>query len=241
MPTLRLAVQAAALILTVLGYFLLVRNFGLPHWAFFLTVVAFGMFFCGWVCPFGTVQEWFRAVGRKLFGITYRLPVRAARYLAFSRYIVVVLGGAFAWSALEARRTFISATMGEVAETAAYAVLGVLLALSLFVDRPYCRFLCGFGAVAGLASMARLFGIKRDGGKCTGCGRCDTACMMGVEVSRAHNVRDPNCINCGKCLAACRVDGALRTGLTIPCKADAAALKDKYLERGENAKRPTAL
>lgn len=225
----RFLTQAAALVLAVAVSFALVRNMGLPRWAFAALVIVAGMFFCGWVCPFGTVQEWLRVAGKRFTGVTLRIPERVDRYLLLARYVLLVLGGVLALSALNARHTFVAVATGTAAEAAAYAILAGILALSLFVDRPFCKYLCGFGAVSGLTSVFRVFTVKRDGDRCVGCRQCDRSCMMGVEVSKAHNVRDPHCINCGKCAARCPVPGALEPGFALPCLADAKVLKTKYL------------
>lgn len=224
----RLLCQTIALALTVLGYFAFIRGFGMPKWMFAATVLLSGLFFCGWVCPFGTIQEWLRSFGKNVLGITWKIPTHINRYLLFSRYVFTALGLVAIVSSLDARKTLVMALSGRIAGAAAIAVLAGLLLLSLFVDRPYCKFLCGFGALFGLASMVRFFAVKRNAAACAGCGRCDASCMMGVEVSLANNVRDPNCINCGKCVAACPVPGALGIGFAPPCKADVAALAKKY-------------
>lgn len=231
----RLAAQIACFAITVFGSFALIKSLGLPNWAFIGTVILAGLFFCGWACPFGTTQEWLRALGKRVTGVTLNIPEKINRYLLLSRYLLPVLGTVLVLAALDARRTFIMSLAGSAAETAAYAVLGVILILSLFVDRPYCKYLCGFGAVFGLMSVLRFFGVKRDDHACVQCGKCSSACQMGVEVAKAHTVRDPNCINCGKCVSACPVPGALAVGFAPPSRKDLAALRRKYFAESASA------
>lgn len=224
----RLAAQTLGLALTATGfYYAFVRGFGLPKWLFTASVVVAGLFFCGWFCPFGTIQEWLRPLGRKL-GLSLNIPVRLNRYLSFSRYLLIPLAFIAFFSFLDSRRIFVSVVTGNAATAGALAVLVAVLLLSLAVDRPFCRYICGFGATTGPLGMLRLFGIRRDADKCVGCGKCDKTCLMGVEVSMAHAVRDPHCINCGKCVMACPVPGALTVGVTVPARADVAALRKKY-------------
>lgn len=227
----RLLVQLAGLAVTVFASFALIRTLGLPRWAFMGTVLVAGLFFCGWVCPFGSVQEWLRLAGKRLTGFTLRIPEKINRYLLFSRYLLVLLGSVMVLSALDSRRAFITTLAGNTAEIAAYAVLGGILLLSLFVDRPFCKYICGFGAISGLYSMLRFFGIRRDDHACVNCGRCSAACQMGVEVAKAHTVRDPHCINCGKCVAACPVPQALTVGFAPPSRKDLTALWRKYFPK----------
>lgn len=227
----RFVVQMTALALTIAGMSALVRNMGLPKWAFISAVILTGMFFCGWMCPFGTIQEWLRRAGKRLTGRTLRVPERIDRYLRLSRYAILPLEAVVFFSAFDSRRAFAMAMAGHTVETAAYVILGVMLALSLFMDRPFCKYLCSFGAVYGLSSIFRLITIKRNGEKCINCGKCNRTCQMGVQVSKAHNVRDPHCIQCGKCLAACPVPGALQAGITLPCLDDARAASEKYFPK----------
>lgn len=129
---------------------------------------------------------------------------------------------------LDSRRAFFFTLAGKSVEVAAYTVLGIILFLALFVDRPFCKYLCGFGALYGLSSVFRVFTLKRAATACVGCGKCDASCPMGVEVSSCHSVRDPHCINCFACVAACPVKGALKAGFSLPGRNDTAALKNKY-------------
>lgn len=234
----RLAAQVLGLVLTVIGYYyVVVRGFGVPKWLFVGSVIVAGLFFCGWFCPFGTVQEWLRHLGKKI-GLNLAVPTRVNRYLSFSRYLLIPLSSIAFFSFLDSRRIFISAITGDIAAAGALAILAAILLLSLAVDRPFCRYLCGFGAIHGLFSMARVLGLRRDAVKCVGCRKCDKACMMGVEVSLAHAVRDPHCINCGKCMGVCPVPGALTAGVTIPSRVDVTALHKKYVRPGKERLHP---
>ena len=236
----RFGVQAIAFAVTAATSFAVVRSMGLPTWAFMGSIILAGLFFCGWICPFGSAQEWLRYFGKRVFGISLTIPKRFDRYLLFSRYVLLLLGGVLVVAALDSRKTFMVSLAGTVAEVTALSILGVLLVLSIFVDRPYCRYLCKFGAMAGLFSIFRVFGIQRNVNACVNCGKCDEACMMGVEVSRANTVRDPNCINCGKCLSACAVPDALRVGFALPCLKDAKAVKEKYAPRADSGRNDDA-
>lgn len=227
----RLAVQIAVAAISLAIGFSLGPSLGIPKWAIAVMAVAAGMFFCGWICMFGTLQEWLRPVGRKL-GLTWRIPPKIDRYLTLLRYVAPFVILPLGWRAVNARQTFYRTATGGAATETALAILGALLLLSLAVDRPFCKYICGFGATMGLASILRPLTVKRDQTLCSNCGRCDKACIMGVEVSKANNVRDPHCIDCGRCLTACAKPGALGFGFALPGKADLVALKRKYFPEG---------
>ncbi|TVQ17826.1 MAG: 4Fe-4S binding protein, partial [Spirochaetaceae bacterium] len=89
------------------------------------------------------------------------------------------------------------------------AALALILVGSLFVERPWCRWVCPFGAVQGTLSLAAPWTIRRSATDCPGCRRCTRACPMGIDVHTPTAVRDTRCVRCMECVDACRVDGAL--------------------------------
>ncbi len=212
----RFVVQATALVITVVGAYALIKGMGVPKWAFYTIVIMGGMFFCGWLCPFGTIQEWLYHVGQSTIGYSLKIPPRIDRLLSYSRYLVLIVLGVFAIEIYEPRLAFSGYFSGKSAEVGAYAMLGGFLLLALFMERPFCRYLCGFGAHYGLLSIIRLFSVKRDSAKCVKCKKCDARCLMGVRVSSTAVVRHPHCINCFKCISTCPVSGALAYGMAFP-------------------------
>ena len=57
-----------------------------------LTAVLFGPVFCGWVCPLGTIQEWFASIGKKIFKkkrYNHFIPAKIDRVLRYARYLVL--------------------------------------------------------------------------------------------------------------------------------------------------------
>jgi polyferredoxin len=81
----------------------------------------------------------------------------------------------------------------------AVAVLAAVLALSLFVERPFCKYACPFGAMQGVFNLFRVFGIRRNASTCIDCKACDRVCPMNIEVSKAGRVRNHQCITCLEC------------------------------------------
>jgi len=216
----RLGAQFIVMRFTIAGYNHLVDIDILPGSVFVLSVVFFGMFFCGWACPFGAAQEWVRVLGVRMTGITLNIPNPLHRYLALSRYVLWLSVFVIAWdpttAPINSRRAFLSFFAGGNSAYAAVIFLSVMLAVSLFMDRPYCKYLCRRGAGRGIVGMARPFTVIRNQSRCVGCGKCDRICQMGIEISTAGNLRTANCINCFKCVAGCPAHGALKFGFAIP-------------------------
>ena len=87
-------------------------------------------------------------------------------------------------------------------------ILGIVLLTSLFVERPFCKYACPYGAVLGLTNLFRVFGIRRSASTCINCKACDRSCPMNIQVSTAGVVRRHQCISCLECTseAACPVE-----------------------------------
>jgi polyferredoxin len=116
----------------------------------------------------------------------------------------------------------------------AIIVLAVVLAASLFVERPWCRWLCPFGAVLGLVQLISPWKIRRNTDLCTSCGLCGRACPMNIDVDKKKAVYDTRCNRCGECLAACPVAGALDHSFPGKSKSGTPklSLKNRFLTAG---------
>ncbi len=179
-----------------------------------------GAFFCGWLCPFGAMQELMGTIGRKLKLPRFRVPQRVEKFLRLLRYMVLALsmtGLGIILFLTEPNSTFLAGLSGSVSyvTASAWILTGVLILLSLFVDRPFCRYLCSEGAMYGLVSMGRLFSIKRDSDVCIDCGLCDRICPMEVRISDRSHIRNPQCNNCFKCIDKCPASGVLSYGWAV--------------------------
>lgn len=200
---LRFIVQAFFLFGTALSL-----KTGVGLWGTFLLlpIFIFGVFFCGWVCPFGSMQEWIGKMGRKLGIKKYKIPRYIQDYLQMSRYVFLALYAVGVTVAvLNARGTFGREFFSGTADAAALIVMGGFLAASFFMDRPFCNYFCGKGASYGLFGIFRLFSIQRDAGRCVHCRLCNQKCPMNIMVEYTDFVRHPNCINCFQCINVCPV------------------------------------
>ncbi|MFZ7119846.1 MAG: 4Fe-4S binding protein [Eubacteriaceae bacterium] len=173
----------------------------------FLMSVLFGSVFCGWICPFGTFQEWSSKIGKKIFKRKYNnfISKKLDYYLRFIRYIVLV------WiiynTAMTAKLVFINIDpyyalfhfwTGEVAVSALF-ILGIVLLSSIFIERPWCKYLCPYGAILGLSNKISIFKIVRNKSKCISCMSCDKNCPMNIIVSKQEIINNHQCIRCMEC------------------------------------------
>jgi polyferredoxin len=179
----------------------------------FLLAILFGPVFCGWVCPLGTVQEWFAALGRKLFGkkrYNHFIPEKLDNILRYLRYVVLTwvvfmtaVSGTLMFANIDPYFALFNFWTSEVA-VGGLIVLGVTLLASLFVERPWCKYACPYGAVLGIFNLVRVFGIRRQHTTCISCSLCDNNCPMNIHVSDKSVVRDHQCISCLECTSEAR-------------------------------------
>jgi polyferredoxin len=172
-----------------------------------LLAVLFGPVFCGWVCPLGTVQEWMAKLGKKLFKRRYNhfVPAKLDKALRYARYIVLAwtiyltaATGLLVFAEYDPYFALFNFWNAEVSVTG-LAVLFLTLGLSLFVERPWCKYACPYGAVLGLTNLFRVFQIRRSESTCKADGACAITCPMNIPVDSVKVVRDHQCIACLEC------------------------------------------
>jgi polyferredoxin len=189
--------------------------------SFVLMAIAFGIAllvgpaFCGWACPLGSFQEWIGKIGRRIFGKRYNnmLPKNLDRWLRYLRYLVLAwvvyltaVTGILVFADYDPYFTLFNFYTEDVA-LAGLVILGAVMVLSLFVERPFCKYACPYGAVLGVFNLFRIFGIRRNASTCINCKACDRECPMNIKVSNGGVVRHHQCISCMKCTseAACPI------------------------------------
>lgn len=181
--------------------------------------VVFGRVVCGFLCPFGLLQELLHKIPspkwklKKAFlYIKYivlvvfvlLLPIVVTDYMgmgkpAFCQYICpagTLEGGVFLLAVHEGLRKSIGALF-----TLKMAVLAVTILGSILIYRFFCRILCPLGAIYGLFNKISIFHLEVDEHKCNGCGKCSRICKM--EVNPVERPQSAECIRCGACVDAC--------------------------------------
>jgi ferredoxin len=160
-----------AIPLSVVGFF------ALP----LLFTLFFGRTFCASVCPLGAIQE-----------VVAIRPIRVPAWLdhALGLLAYIYLGAAVIFAA--SGTGFIVCRydpfVGFFRRTAGVGMLaygGGLLLLGVFVGRPYCRYLCPYGAILGLLSKVSKWHLSIPPEKCINCRLCEDACPYGA-------IREPN-------------------------------------------------
>jgi polyferredoxin len=172
-----------------------------------LLAILVGPAFCGWVCPLGSIQEWIGNIGKKIFKKKYNhfIPYKYDKYLRYTRYIVlamiVYMSAKTVTLMFESMDPFYALFNFYTSEVAigSMIILVITLLLSLFVERPWCKYACPYGAFLGVFNLFRIFKIKRNKSTCISCNICSNTCPMNIPVATKEVVLDHQCITCMKC------------------------------------------
>lgn len=173
----------------------------------FILAVGFGPLFCGWICPFGTLQEVISKIGKKIFKRKHNnfMPYKYDKYLRFLRYLILIrvaymtaATGNIIFSQADPYYALFNFWTSE-ASILSIAILMIIALASLFIERPWCKYACPYGAALGITNLFRIFKIKRNSSTCLNCGACNEVCPMNIKISREENVRNNQCISCMKC------------------------------------------
>lgn len=169
--------------------------------------------FCGWLCPFGALQELSNRAARLLKVPQLKMPWAIHERLWPIKYIVFlglfgVSLGSLAWAELLAEiepfKTAIVLRFVRQWWFVAFAL--ALLAAGLFVERFFCRYLCPLGAALAIPGRMRMFDWLKRYRECGNpCMRCFNECP--VEAIHPEGHINPNeCISCLHCQVLYRHD-----------------------------------
>ncbi|MBI5084463.1 MAG: 4Fe-4S binding protein [Acidobacteria bacterium] len=189
--------------------------------AFLAASILFRKAFCSWLCPVGTLSEYLWKLGRDTFKRNFRLPkwldigLRSLKYVLFGLFAYAVVS-----MPAQAIAEFLGSPYGVVADvkmlnffrymgTAAAVTLAVLVIASIFVQNFWCRYLCPYGALMGLAALLSPLRIRRKVETCIDCAKCAKACPSRLPVDQLVQIRSAECLGCLECVAVCPVEDTL--------------------------------
>jgi transcriptional regulator of nitric oxide reductase/ferredoxin len=162
--------------------------------------------FCGWLCPFGALQELTNQLGRRLGVAQIRMPfalherIWPLKYVVFLGLFALSLGPmalAIRFAEVEPFKTAIVLRFDRAWPFVIYAL--ALLGIGLFVERAFCRYLCPLGAAFAIPARIRQFEwLKRH----RQCGAPCQICAVGCPVQAIHpdgRINPNECIHCLAC------------------------------------------
>ena len=194
---------------------------------FLMTIgILLGRFVCGFLCPFGLVQDLLYKIplGKKRKNMPGHKRIKYGKYVVLIVFVVLLptvvanrVGMGIPWFCkwicpsgtlmggipLVAANPALQKTVGFLFSWKVLVLLAVVI-LSVKFYRPFCKYLCPLGAVYSLFNPISILHLKVDSDKCVRCGACQKACKMDIRTFEQPD--SPECIRCGDCIAACPCD-----------------------------------
>ena len=182
-----------------------------------------GRFVCGWLCPFGLVQD----LLHKIPFVKKIKTFKGDKFLRYLKYVILVVfvmimplfvvdilgqgepffcklicpsGTLFGGIPLIATNESLRAIIGGLFAWKS-VVLAIIIILSIMIYRPFCKYLCPLGAIYAVFNPIAFYTLKVDKNKCVSCNKCAKMCKMNVDPVKTHNSLE--CIRCGDCKKAC--------------------------------------
>ena len=183
--------------------------------------VLLGRAVCGWLGPFGLIQEvihkipspkfrlwrWVKYIKYVILAVfVILLPITVTNFMgmgkpAFCQYICPA-GTLEGGIPLLTMHDELRQTIGPLFFVKAVILIGTIVGCVL-IYRFFCKALCPLGAIYGLLNKISMYHLEVDHHKCVGCGKCVSVCKMDVDPVKTPNSAE--CIRCGNCKAVCPV------------------------------------
>lgn len=190
-----------------------------------------GRFVCGWLCPFGLIQDLLHKIPfpKKLNTFRGDKLLRKLKYVILLVFVILLplflvdilgQGAPYFCKLLCPVGTLEGGIPLVLLNKSMHSALGWLYAwknlllaatifLSILIYRPFCKYICPLGAIYSVFNPISVFRYRVDGHKCTRCGACAKVC--GMQIDPTDNANHPECIRCGRCKKACPT-GAITSG-----------------------------
>lgn len=179
-----------------------------------LTLI-FGRFFCGWICPWGTLLDIFRKIAGwlRLRSRNQLNPPLWPKYFILSIAILLAIFGTgvsyiFLFDPLSISTSFwgwlVFSPMEKKGVVWAGLVFVPIILLELLATRFWCRSICSLGALLGIFSRFPLI-RRKVSGACIDCGKCQRICPVSAVSDDPRSTRTTECTVCWDCVKPCPV------------------------------------
>ena len=178
-------------------------------WFIIITVFIWGRgLFCGWLCPYGALTEMAykvsRALGLKRFQFFLPKPLHdKLKWVKYGVFVVLLVVSFFSMGLAEKmaevepfKTTFLVGVLNRSWPFILFWV--VLFGASMFMERPFCKYLCPLGAGLAIPSHLRLIALKRKP-ECQTCKACAVGCGS-LAIDQQGRIDQRECMLCMDCM-----------------------------------------
>lgn len=186
--------------------------------------ITLGRFVCGFLCPFGFIQDLLNKIPSPKIKIREKIN-GVLKYLKYIILVVFVIllpivmqdelgisdpyfckyicpsGTLSGGIPLLLKNESLRGAIGFLFNWK-LTILIIIVILSVIIYRPFCRYLCPLGAIYAVLNPISFLKLKVDESKCNGCKACSRKCKMDIKVYKTPN--SPECIRCGECRKVCK-------------------------------------
>ncbi|MBU3126884.1 4Fe-4S binding protein [Clostridium tagluense] len=187
--------------------------------------ILFGRLICGWVCPFGLIQELLHKIPFPKIKVSSKVNnvLKYLKYVILAVFVIILPLGAALLNDLGNSDPYFCKLIcpagtleggiplvlsnkelrGAIGFLFAWKVslLIIIIFLSMSVYRVFCRYICPLGAFYSLFNPISFYSFKVNKSKCVSCNKCTNACKLDIKVYENPNSRE--CIRCGECIKTC--------------------------------------
>ncbi len=182
-----------------------------------------GRFVCGWLCPFGLVQDLLYKIPffRKVKNLPGHHILKYFRFVILMFFVIILpmtvvnqigIGQPWFCEYICPSGTLFGGIPLIIVNSNLRSVLGlrfiwkmmllfIILIGSIISYRPFCKYVCPLGALYGLANPISIYQLKVDEDNCITCRTCQSVCGMDIKVWEKPNSME--CIRCGQCMVVC--------------------------------------
>jgi NosR/NirI family transcriptional regulator, nitrous oxide reductase regulator len=178
----------------------------------FLTIIT-GRIFCGWMCIFGSLNDWIYFVSNKLLKIKFKMNKSLDKYLKYLKYLILIAIAALVWTNIlklpsgsspwDAYSQIFDFNYMLKEYLIGTFILLLIVIGAAFIERFFCRYLCPLGAIFAILSKFKIYKVHKEKSNCVPCKACTPKCSMGIDLDKVDVVNSGECIQCFNCVNIC--------------------------------------
>lgn len=185
--------------------------------------IVFGRFICGWLCPFGLIQDLLNKIPCKKIKVNNRVNsvLKYLKYIILALFVVILpiflvnefgisppyfcqyicpVGTLEGGIPLVLMNKSLRGSVGYLFMWKLFILICVVIS-SIIIYRPFCRYICPLGAFYSLFNKISFYRYRVDRSKCVNCDSCTKKCKINIDVY--SNPNSAECIRCGECVKIC--------------------------------------